>query len=137
MAKLPLLYVSRQAEIVARFQQALNSHLDDFLAGRVEQLHTLTEIAASLCLHPGHLSQVIKAATGHHACHFYEQRLVREAKKLLTDTTLPIGTIARQLDYDVSNFTKFIKRFTGLTPSAYRKASTPFAAAGSQVSPEE
>lgn len=137
MAKLPLVYVSRQAEIVARFQQALNAHLDDFLAGRVEQLQTLTEIAAGLCLHPGHLSQVIKVATGHHACHFYEQRLVLEAKKLLTDTPLPIGTIARQLDYDVSNFTKFFKRFTGLTPSAYRKASGPLAAEGGAVQQQE
>jgi AraC family transcriptional regulator of adaptative response / methylphosphotriester-DNA alkyltransferase methyltransferase len=137
MAKLPQMYVSRQAEIVARFQQALNTHLDDFLAGRVEQLQTLTAIAASLCLHPGHLSQVIKVATGHHACHFYEQRLVLEAKRLLTDTPLPIGTIARQLDYDVSNFTKFFKRFTGLTPSGFRKASSSFAAEGSSLSPKE
>ncbi|MET4107693.1 helix-turn-helix transcriptional regulator [Hymenobacter sp. UYP22] len=124
MAKLPQEYVSRQAEIVARFHQALHTHLEDFLAGRVEQLHTLTELASVLCLHPGHLSQVIKAATGHHACHFYEQRLVVEAKKRLKDTSLPIGTIARQLDYEVSNFTKFFKRFTGLTPSQYRKTIT-------------
>jgi len=48
---------------------------------------------------------------------------VQEAKKLLTNTALPIGEIARQLDYDVSNFTKFFKRFTGLTPSAYRKTT--------------
>lgn len=46
-----------------------------------------------------------------------------EAKKLLTGTALPIGAIAHKLDYDVSNFTKFFKRFTGLTPSAYRKAA--------------
>lgn len=120
---LPEGYISRQAEILAQFQQVLESHLADFLAGRVEKMHELKEIAAILCLHPGHLSQVIKLATGHHACHFYEQRLVLEAKKLLTDTALPIGAIAHKLDYDVSNFTKFFKRFTGLTPSSYRKAS--------------
>ena len=123
MAPIPQVYVSRQAEILAQFQQVVERHLDDFVAGRVEKMHELQEIAALLCLHPVHLSKVIKLATGHHACHFYEQKIVLEAKKLLTDPALPIGEIARKLDYDVSNFTKFFKRFTGLTPSAYRKAT--------------
>lgn len=122
MAKMAEVYVSRQAEILARFKQVLDSHLDDFLAGRIDKMYELKEIAAILCLHPGHLSQVIKLETGHHACHFYEQRILLEAKKLLTATALPIGIIAHQLDYDVSNFTKFFKRFTGTTPSLYRKS---------------
>ena len=123
MAILPQDYVSRQAEILTQFQQVVESHLDDFLAGRVEKMYELHEIAAVLCLHPGHLSKLIKLATGHHACHFYQQKIVLEAKKLLTGSKLPIGEIAHKLDYDVSNFTKFFKRFTGLTPSAYRKAT--------------
>lgn len=77
---------------------------------------------AIACLHPGHLSKVIKLATGHHACYFYEQRILLEAKKLLTDTASPIGVIAHRLDYDLSNFTKFFNRFTGLTLSAFRKS---------------
>ena len=64
---------------------------------------------------------MIKLETGHHACYFYEQRILLEAKKLLADRTLSIGTIAHMMDYDVSNFTKFFKRFIGSTPSAYRK----------------
>jgi AraC-like DNA-binding protein len=122
MAKIPDGYVSRKAEIVARFKQVLDSHMDDFLAGRVAKMHELKDLAAILCLHPGHLSQVIKLETGHHACHFYEQRILLEAKKLLAGTALPIGLIAHRLDYDVSNFTKFFKRFTGLTPSSFRKS---------------
>ncbi len=132
MATIPKVYVSRQAEIAARFKQVLDSHMDDFLAGRVERMHELKEIADIICLHPGHLSKIIKLATGHHACYFYEQRILLEAKKLLTDPTVPIGAIARKLDYDVSNFTKFFKRFTGLTPSSYRKATAqPAAQTGS------
>ncbi len=122
MVTIPQESVSRQAEILAQFKQVVESHIDDLLAGRVERLAELQEIAAVLGLHPVHLSKVIKLASGQHACHFYQQKLVRETKKLLTDTMLPIGEIARKLDYDVSNFTKFFKRFTGLTPSAYRKA---------------
>ncbi|GAB3636220.1 hypothetical protein GCM10027422_18100 [Hymenobacter arcticus] len=117
--------ITRGAEIVAQFKQVLDGHLDDFLAGRTEKMYELKEIAAILCVHPGHLSKVLKLETGHHACHFYEERILLEAKKLLATTTLPIGEIARKLDYDVSNFTKFFKRFAGLTPSSYRKSIGP------------
>lgn len=122
MAKPPHDYVSRQAQILAQFQQVLDSHLNDFMAGRVEKMHELKQIAAIMCLHPIHLSKVIKLESGHHACHFYQQRILLEAKKLLTNTDLPIGWIAHRMDYDVSNFTKFFKRFTGITPSIYRKS---------------
>lgn len=97
MAKLPGSYVSRKAEIVARFKQVLDSHMDGFLAGRADKMHELKDIAAIVCLHPGHLSQVIKLETGHHACYFYEQRILLEAQKLLTGTALPIGIIAHKL----------------------------------------
>ncbi|TDQ11736.1 helix-turn-helix domain-containing protein [Pedobacter metabolipauper] len=119
---IPTEYVSRKAEILARFKQVLEDHLDDFMAGRIEKMHEIKEIANIMGLHPVHLSKVIKLETGHHACYFYEQRILLEAKKLLADTTLPIGMIAHRLDYDVSNFTKFFKRFTGITPSSFRKS---------------
>jgi len=119
--RIPDVDISRKAEILTRFKQILDNHLDDFIAGRVEKMYELKQIAAIIGLHPVHLSKAIKLETGHHACYFYEQRILLEAKKLLADRTLPIGAIAHTLDYDVSNFTKFFKRFTGITPTLYRK----------------
>ncbi|RKR84647.1 helix-turn-helix protein [Mucilaginibacter gracilis] len=121
MVKIPDAYISRKAEIVVQFKHVLESHMDDFMAGRVNKMYELKEIADIICLHPVHLSKVIKLETGHHACYFYEQRILLEATKLLADRTLSIGTIAHTLDYDVSNFTKFFKKFMGTTPSSYRK----------------
>ena len=122
MARIPDEYISRKAEILAQFKLVLEKHLDDLMAGRIDKMFEIKEIADILCLHPVHLSKVIKLETGHHACYFYEQRILKEAKKLLADTTLPIGLIAHKLDYDVSNFTKFFKKFSGMTPSLYRKS---------------
>ncbi len=122
MVKYPALPVSRKAEIVIQFIKAVDDHLNDFLAGRVDKMYELKEIAAIVCLHPVHLSKVIKEETGHHACYFYEQRILVEAKRLLADPNLTIKEIAHRLDYDVSNFTKFFKRFMTITPSAYRKS---------------
>lgn len=122
MAKIPDDYISRKTEILAQFKQVLESHMDDLMAGRIDKMYEIKEIADILCVHPGHLSKMIRLETGHHACYFYEQRILLEAKKLLADTTLPIGQIAHKLDYDVSNFTKFFKKFSGTTPSLYRKS---------------
>ena len=121
-AKIPDNYISRKAEILALFIQVLESHMDDFMAGRIEKMYDLKQIASIIGLHPVHLSKVIKLETGYHACYFYEQRILMEAKNLLTHTALPIGAIAHKLDYDVSNFTKFFKRFTRITPSSFRKS---------------
>ncbi|ACU60311.1 helix-turn-helix domain-containing protein [Chitinophaga pinensis] len=119
---IPANYLNRKEEIAAQFMQILNAHIDDFMAGRVNKMYELKEIAQVMCLHPGHVSHIVKLHTGHHACYFYEHRILEEAKKLLADPSLSIKNIAHRLDYDVSNFTKFFKRFTGQTPSAYRKS---------------
>lgn len=120
--KIPELSSTRKKEIAEQFRQVLDKHMDDFMGGRVDEMFELKDFAAILCVHPGHLSRVIKQVTGHHACHFYEQRILLEAKKLLVDQRLSIKEIAHRLDYDVSNFTKFFKRFMGITPSVYRKS---------------
>ncbi|CAM3915258.1 AraC-type DNA-binding protein [Pedobacter westerhofensis] len=122
MAEIPNVYISRKAEILAQFKDILQSHLDDFMAGRIDKMYEIKEIAEMMSLHPVHLSKVIKLETGYHACYHYEQRILLEAKKLLADPTLPIGMVAYRLDYDVSNFSKFFKRFMGITPSLYRKS---------------
>ncbi|WP_090102815.1 AraC family transcriptional regulator [Chitinophaga sp. CF118] len=118
--KLPQKYMNRQAEITASFLEEMNKHIDDFMAGRVEEMFHLKDIAGIMCLHPVHISNVIKLHTGFHPCHFYEQRIVEEAKKLLSDNTLTIGDVATRLTYDKSNFTKFFKQYEGMTPTVYR-----------------
>lgn len=116
----PKKYLNRQAEITEHFMQVMNAHMDDFMAGRVEQMCELRDIAAVMCLHPVHVTNVIKAHTGHHPCYFYELRILDEAKQLLNDHTLSIADVARRLTYDSSNFTKWFKRYNGNTPKEFR-----------------
>lgn len=121
--KVPKKYLNRQEEITALFLQEMNKHLDDFMADRVEKMFPLKDIAAIMCLHPVHVSTVIKLHTGYHPCHFYELRILKEAKSLLSDASLSITDVATRLTYDTSNFTKFFKEYEGMTPSAYRKTA--------------
>ncbi len=119
--KIPQKYLSRQAEITESFLQVMNKHMDDFMAGRVAEMFHIKDIASIMCLHPVHISNVIKLHTGFHPCHFYELRIMQEAKTLLADPTLSISNVASRLTYDTSNFTKFFKEFEGITPTEYRK----------------
>jgi len=119
--KIPQKYISRQAEITESFLYELNKHLDDFMAGTVEDMFHIKDIAGIMCLHPVHVSNVIKLHTGMHPCYFYEQRIVKEAKALLANPALTINDVASRLTYDPSNFTKFFKELENMTPSQYRK----------------
>ncbi|WP_207896735.1 helix-turn-helix domain-containing protein [Flaviaesturariibacter flavus] len=44
------------------------------------------------------------------------------AKELILTTDLSIAAIARQLTFDPSNFSKFFRHFTGITPKKFRDA---------------
>lgn len=118
---IPQRYRSRQAKITASFLRVMNQQMDDFMAGRVEEMGHIKDIAGVLCLHPTHVSAIVKAHTGHHPCYFFEQRILREAKALLATPAASVSSVASRLTYDAANFAKFFKEYEGLTPSEYRK----------------
>jgi len=119
--KIPKKYLGRQAEITESFIQEMNKHMDDFMAGRAEKMIHIKDFAEILCLHPAHISNVIKLYSGHHPCFFYEERIMKEAKIMLADPSMTVAAIAMKLTYDSSNFTKFFKEYERITPSEYRR----------------
>jgi AraC-like DNA-binding protein len=49
------------------------------------------------------------------------QRIVLEAKRLLAHSLAPVAAIGETLGFDeATNFVKFFRRETGLTPGAFR-----------------
>lgn len=118
---IPPQYLSRQAEISASFLRVMHQRMDDFMAGRLEEMGHIRDIASVLCLHPTHVSAIVKAHTGHHPCYFFELRILEEAKTLLADPAASVSSVAGRLTYDASNFAKFFKLYQGVTPSQYRR----------------
>jgi AraC family transcriptional regulator of adaptative response / methylphosphotriester-DNA alkyltransferase methyltransferase len=113
---------SRQEEITLAYLSALDSHLADIVEGRATEMKEVNEIAELLYIHPTHLSNTIKQATGRSACYFYEHKIIDIAKALILEhPAKSITAIARQLTYDPSNFTKFFKVYVNKTPGQYRK----------------
>lgn len=116
-------FAGRKKEIVQQYIAELDKHIADLKAGKTERTLEIRDFAGLLHVHPGHLSNTIKEVTGRSTCDHYEERLLKISKELLLDTTLSISQIASQLTYDPSNFTKFFKAYTGMTPKKFRNQS--------------
>lgn len=118
---IPQKILARQHEITADFRRLVAGHLADIVAGRATEMLEIRDFAGQMCLHPTHLSNTVKLATGRPPCFFFEAQILAAAQQLLRDTTRPVADIAANLTYDPSNFTKFFKRFAGCTPKQYRE----------------
>jgi AraC family transcriptional regulator, regulatory protein of adaptative response / methylphosphotriester-DNA alkyltransferase methyltransferase len=111
---------ARKKQIVKQYLQLLDEHIHELKIGKTDEALEIRAFAAKLFVHPVHLSLTIKEVTGKSTCDLYEERLLNISKELLLQTNMPIGNIAIQLTYDPSNFTKFFKTYTGITPRQFR-----------------
>lgn len=113
--------LKRSKEITKSYFAFLDNHLNDIVEGRTTKMMELNQIASALLVSHAHLTDTIQQTMGHHPCHFYDLKIIEQAKKLLLTTTHSIADIADVLTYDPSNFSKFFKKFTGQTPGEFRK----------------
>ena len=113
--------MSRPHEIAERFLAELDKHIDDIASGRKDEFYDIKDFAAILCIHPTHLSATIKETTGKAPCEHCEGRLAVVAKRMLTSTDWPVSKVAAQLTYDPPTFSRFFKKFVGVTPSVFRQ----------------
>ncbi len=122
--KIPVTVLSRKNEITNEFLKLTDQHINDLLQSRVHRRFHATDFGALLFIHPRHLSNTIKLTTGKSPCDIMEEKIVSAAKHLLLQTNLSIADIASQFGYkDATNFIKFFKGMTGITPLQYRKAN--------------
>lgn len=78
--------------------------------------------AASLHISGNYLSRIVKSSTGRSVGAWIDIARVSLAKRLLRETDLPVIDIASRVGLDdQSYFTRFFRRQTGYTPSAFRK----------------
>jgi AraC-type DNA-binding domain-containing proteins len=110
----------RQREIVDQYIAELDKHVEALRKGETDEVKEIREFAQILHVHPVHLSHTIKEVTGKTSCDLFEERMVKVSKELLLTTNMTIAQIAMQLTYDPSNFTKFFKQYTGITPKQFR-----------------
>jgi AraC family transcriptional activator of pobA len=101
-------------ELFERFEALLEQH---FL-----KHWTVSQYAAALSVTPTHLSRIARSATGHAASHFVVERIIREARRNLVYTNLPVSTIAYALGFnDPAYFSRLFSGATGLSPRDFRE----------------
>ncbi|HIX54377.1 MAG TPA: AraC family transcriptional regulator [Candidatus Sphingobacterium stercoripullorum] len=113
--------VTRRKEITENYFQFLDKHIEDVVLGKVDEFMEINQIASELFVSHKHLTDTVQKETGSHPCHFYDLKILDEAKKMLLETDKSISEIAKILTYDPSNFSKFFKKFIGQTPGQFRK----------------
>ena len=113
---------SQPVSLVERFQSLLQTYYLPNAQSEAPVLLTVHEAADRLRIHPHYLSDILKRYTGKTAMQHIRERTAMEAQTLLRNTELTVAEIGYQLCFDdPSNFTKFFKSITGLTPRAYRE----------------
>jgi AraC-like DNA-binding protein len=80
------------------------------------------EFADQLSVHANHLNRVLKRTTGFTTSEHLSQRIIKEAKNLLSNSNWDIAQIGYSLGYDhAPNFYNFFKKQTGNTANHFRK----------------
>ena len=101
------------SELFRRFEALLEQHH--------LQRWSVADYAKALSVTPTHLNRVTRAATGDTASHLILNRMIREARRNLVYTNLPVSTIAYALGFDdPAYFSRVYAAATGLSPRAFR-----------------
>ena len=93
----------------------------EYIEAHLEHECSLTEIAAVAQTSPAHFAYLFRQATGKSPHQYLIMRRIERAKRLLTESALPIIDISRQVGFtDQSYFTAVFRKHVATTPKAYR-----------------
>ncbi len=121
----PVKVLARKDEIAANFLHLAELHLAELMNGTAAKRYHASDFASKLFIHPRHLTTTLRLAINTSVCEYMEERILAEAQKLLRETPLSISQVGQHFAYnEPTNFTKFFKGMTGVTPLQYRKSVT-------------
>lgn len=93
----------------------------DFAEHHLDSSVTVQKMAEIAGYHPGHFTKLFQKRLGITPMQFIIRKKKERAIELLTDTDLPISSIAESLGFaNQFYFSSFFKKQTGMTPSEYR-----------------
>ena len=105
---------SRAAKLARQFHVEVETH--------VTEMRMLAQYAQALGVTPNHLSDVVRAQTGHAPGDIIRRRRVLEAKRLLSHSDLSVSEIGYTLGFeDPSYFGRFFRRYASETPAGFRE----------------
>lgn len=119
-------FITRQdmnLDTLARFEQLLDEYLDSDAAVS-NGIPTVQYFADKVYLSPNYFGDLVKRETGKTAKEFIQLRMLDAAKERLLNRQKSVTQVAAMLGFQYpQHFVRFFKRYTGVTPSEYRKAN--------------
>lgn len=119
----PIIERNNNSSVVNTFYRDLENYFNEILNGTKPKQLKASDFAELQFLNEDYFSRLIKAKTGRTPTAWINSRLLREAKMLLAETTMPIAEIAYLLQFTNSRyFNRYFKKQTTMTPKNYRKS---------------
>ncbi|MBB6130415.1 AraC family transcriptional regulator [Mucilaginibacter lappiensis] len=104
------------------YNQTLLKNFKNLIEHHYTDIRLPKDYAAMLYITPNHLNAVCKDMMGIPAGEMIRNRVMLEAKRMLTNPQLSISEISLKLNFsDNSYFTKFFKKLEDTTPEEFRK----------------
>jgi AraC-like DNA-binding protein len=111
----------QQSNTISRAEQICGQYLS-LVEMHCRTRHTVEWYASQMCLAPKYLSNVIKQTLDKSPNHCIDEALIRQAKSLLSSTSLSIQQISDRLGFqNQSHFGTFFKRHTSLSPKSFKQ----------------
>lgn len=118
----PYIFPSQEGPQRQQRSKELAGQFLELLADKYREEKTVKYYARYLGISARHLTRVVKDTTGKFPHELIAQRTIQEAKILLTEVDARISSVADQLQFaDQSLFGRFFKRYTGISPTQYRR----------------
>ncbi len=120
IARLPAFRFSTRVEIYRRLHRA-----KDFIDSCYQQPIQLPQIARIAQLSRYHFLRLFKTAFNETPYQYLTHRRLETARTLLAKTDLPITQVCYEAGFeDLSSFGRLFRRFSGLSPKAFRRHET-------------
>jgi AraC-like DNA-binding protein len=114
--------VSASARKTRLLLQKLVAWLSENLAASI----SVDDMAARVALSGSHLRRVFRAEFGVGPSQYFQELRMREARRLLRESALPIKAISSQLGFnDLAHFYRSFRKHTEMAPADYRDRNCP------------
>ena len=109
------------SDILSAFERNIKDYFEQGLAVR-GGLPSVAYFADKACLSSGYFGDLIRKETGMTAQYYIQQHILALSKQLLLDPSQSISQIADRLGFQYpQHFSRFFKKFAGMTPKEYRE----------------
>jgi AraC-like DNA-binding protein/mannose-6-phosphate isomerase-like protein (cupin superfamily) len=104
------------------FYEHISDRVISYMKEHIRERLEIEDICKALHYNKSYIFKQFKKTTNCSIMSYFVKLKIEEAKKMLRETSMSIGEISIQLSFDTPNyFSKTFKKFTGYTPTTYRK----------------